>query len=96
MTLLLTLDIMESGVRGVHVVHKLVKRATIPAVKSKLYARANKIGVVNGLGALQYGRLKKKPPARSSTSDLVCHLSPLRGLRQIFSRLFQMLHFSIG
>ena len=36
----------------VHVFHKLVKRPTIPAIKSKKYALANLRGIINALGAL--------------------------------------------
>ena len=47
---------------SVRLVHNFVKQATIPAVDSKLYLRANRFVFNNGLGALRDERLKKDHP----------------------------------
>ena len=46
------------------VFHEFVKCNTILEVKSKLYARTNMFGVINGLGVLQYDLLEIDNPLR--------------------------------
>ena len=56
MTLLLVLDSArfppKSRGRGINVFHKFFKRATIPAVESKLNLSVNIFCAINGLGTL--------------------------------------------
>ena len=53
-------DVPHGGV--IRVFQELIKRSTIPQVKSKQNALSDLRGIVNALGALDYNRLKNNHP----------------------------------